>query len=130
MGKWKARCINHHRPGGGGTYFQLASEAGKALSDLPHCIQFPELNQRAEVEVLRWEVEVEQIPKQSRQAEEIAALLQLRLPCIVGSIGRMLHSHHKLRTGLGLHSIERIEQHSRLQLLDCRRRVLMVLWDS
>ena len=72
------------------------------------------------VEVLRWEVAGEQNLEQIR-LEEIAELLPL-LPCIVDSIGRMLHSHRKQRTDLGRlprrHSTGHIEQHSRLQLLD------------
>lgn len=63
----------------------------------------------------------EQNLEQIRLGEEIAELL-LPLPYIVDSIGRMLHSHHKLRTDLGRllqrHSTGHIEQHSRLQLLD------------
>jgi hypothetical protein len=64
----------------------------------------------------------EQNLEQIRLGEEIAALLLPLLPYIVDSIGRMLHSHQKLRTGLGRlpqrHSTAHIEQHSRHQLLD------------
>jgi hypothetical protein len=62
--------------------------------------------------------------EQSRLVEEVAELLQQRLqPCIVGSIGRRLHSHHKLRMDPGplrqQYNIGHIEQRSQLHLLDC-----------
>jgi hypothetical protein len=95
-------------------------------SDSQHCNQSPELNLTVVVEeALRWEVEGEQTLEQSCLEEVVEPLLRLR-PCTVGNIGRMLHSHRKLHTGLGLHhNIEHIEQHSRLQLLGCLLRVLM-----
>jgi hypothetical protein len=69
----------------------------------------------------------EQNLEQIHLEEEIAELLPL-LPCIVDSIGRMLHSHRKPRMDLGRlprrHSTGHIEQHSRLQLLDSQRQVL------
>jgi hypothetical protein len=78
------------------------------------------------VEALRWEAVEEQTLAQSRLEVEVEQLLLRLRPCTVGNIGRMLHSHRKLHTGLGLHhNIERIEQHSRLQLLGCLLRVPM-----
>ena len=58
---------------------------------------------------------------------ESLLLLQRLQPCIVDSIGRMPHSHHKLHTDLGplrqQYNIGRIEQRSQLHLLDCLLRV-------
>lgn len=69
---------------------------------------------------------MEQILEPSCPVEEIVELVPPLPPCIVGSIGRMPRSHHRLRTGLDRHSIGHIEQHSQLHLLDCQHLVLRV----
>jgi hypothetical protein len=97
-------------------------ERANLCSDLQH---YTHQNLKAAAEVLHSEVEEEQSPGQSLVGE-IVELLLLPQPCTAGNIGRMLHSRHKLRRGLGQlhHSIGRIEQRNQLQLLDFLHRVL------
>jgi hypothetical protein len=103
----------------------LDSAKGHLCSDLQHYIRPFQQPEGGGAEALRSEVEEELSPGQSL-VEEIVELLLLPQPCIVGNIGRMLHSRHKLRRDLGQlhHSIGRIEQRNQLQLLDFLHRVL------